>query len=126
MYLYFVCIFPLATMSVVGHMAKSTEIMKSMQGLVSLPQLQGVCKNMSQEMVKAGIMEEMMDDAFSMVDDEDLETEADAEVDKVLDELTQGVLGGADKLKTRKEQEEVEDRKEDEAMAARLKSLHST
>jgi len=42
--------------------------------------------------MQAGIIEEMMDDAFeSMEDQEELEEEADAEVEKVLWELTAGV-----------------------------------
>lgn len=40
-------------------------------------------------------MEEMMDDALDMNEDEELEEEADAEVDKVLAELTDGKLGQA-------------------------------
>jgi hypothetical protein len=38
-------------------------------------------------------MEEMMDDTLDMQEDEDIEEEADAEVDKVLFELTDGKLG---------------------------------
>lgn len=40
-------------------------------------------------------MEEMLDDTLQMDEDEDLEVEADAEVDKVLYELTEGKLGQA-------------------------------
>lgn len=40
-------------------------------------------------------MEEMLDDALQMEDDEELEEEADAEVDKVLYDLTEGKLGQA-------------------------------
>lgn len=44
--------------------------------------------------MKAGIMEEMVDDTLEAIDDdEELEEEADAEVDKVLFELTDGQLG---------------------------------
>ena len=44
--------------------------------------------------MQAGIMEEMLDDTLETVDDdEELEEEADAEVDKVLFELTDGQLG---------------------------------
>jgi len=38
-------------------------------------------------------MEEMMDDTLEMQEDEEIEEEADAEVDKVLFELTDGKLG---------------------------------
>lgn len=42
---------------------------------------------------QAGIIEEMMDDAFeSMEDQDELEEEAEAEVEKVLWELTAGVF----------------------------------
>lgn len=43
--------------------------------------------------LQAGIIEEMMDDAFeSMEDQDELEEEADAEVEKVLWELTAGMI----------------------------------
>ena len=42
---------------------------------------------------QAGIMEEMLDDVMDMEDDEELEEEADAEVEKVLYEITDGKLG---------------------------------
>jgi len=45
-------------------------------------------------MMKAGIMSEMMDDTFEMLDeDEGLEEEAGEEVDKVLFQITDGKLG---------------------------------
>jgi len=50
-------------------------------------------REMSMEMTKAGILEEMMEDTLEMDEDEELEEEADAEVDKVLFELTDGKLG---------------------------------
>jgi hypothetical protein len=43
-------------------------------------------------------MEEMLEDAMDIGDDEELEEEADAEVDKVLFELTDGKLGEAGKV----------------------------
>ncbi len=44
-------------------------------------------------------MEEMLDDTLQMEDDEELEEEADAEVDKVLYDLTEGKLGQAGTVK---------------------------
>jgi charged multivesicular body protein 3 len=49
---------------------------------------------------KAGIMEEMLEDTLDMDEDEDLEDEADAEVDKVLFDLTNGKLGEAGSVAT--------------------------
>jgi hypothetical protein len=45
--------------------------------------------------IQAGIMEEMMEDTLNMDEDDEIEEEADVEVDKVLFELTNGKLGEA-------------------------------
>lgn len=45
-------------------------------------------------------MEEMLDDTLEMEDEEELEEEADAEVDKVLFDLTDGKLGLAGSVST--------------------------
>ncbi|EGO27537.1 hypothetical protein SERLADRAFT_461170 [Serpula lacrymans var. lacrymans S7.9] len=83
----------MAMMKVTGALQKSTEIMKLSSALVKLPQISQAMREVSMEMTKAGIMEEMLDDALELDDDEELEEEADAEVDKVLFELTDGKLG---------------------------------
>lgn len=44
---------------------------------------------------QAGIIDEMMEDMLDAQEDEDIEQEADAEVDNVLFELTNGKLGQA-------------------------------
>ena len=51
-----------ATLSVAEHMGKSAAVMKGMQSLVSLPELRATAKTMSQEMMKAGIISEMVDE----------------------------------------------------------------
>jgi hypothetical protein len=45
-------------------------------------------------------MEEMLEDTLDMDEDEELEDEADAEVDQVLFELTNGKLGEAGSIST--------------------------
>lgn len=86
----------LATLRVAGSLSKSTEVMAAMQRLVRLPEIGAVMQEMSKEMMKAGIIEEMMEDTFeSMEDTEEMEEAAQAEVDKVLWELTEGKLGEA-------------------------------
>lgn len=113
---------------------KSTEVMKSMQQLIKLPEIQANMMEMSKEMMKAGIIEEMMDDAFESVnDDEDLEEEAEEEVDKVLFELTAGELGrapavAADSLPAGAvggHEEEEEEEEDVSDMQARLQALRS-
>lgn len=45
-------------------------------------------------------MEEMLEDTLDLEEDEEIEEEADAEVDKVLFELTNGKLGEAGSVVT--------------------------
>jgi len=105
----------MAMVKVTGSLQKSTEIMKLSNALIKLPQISQSMREMSMEMTKAGIMEEMMDDTLDMQEDEDIEEEADAEVDKVLFELTDGKLGVVGSVGTelptqqaRQEEEETE------------------
>ncbi|KAI0318690.1 vacuolar sorting protein Vps24 [Amylostereum chailletii] len=90
----------LAMIKVTGSLQKSTEIMKLSNSLIKLPQISTTMREMSMEMTKAGIMEEMLDDTLEVEDDEEVEEEADAEVDKVLFELTNGKLGQAGSVGT--------------------------
>ncbi|GFX61876.1 charged multivesicular body protein 3 [Trichonephila clavipes] len=85
----------LACIRVAGALEKSTEVMKSMQQLMKVPEIAKTMQEMSKEMMKAGIIEEMMEDSFDNLDDDELEEEAQEEVDKVLWELTAGQLGTA-------------------------------
>lgn len=86
----------LATLKVSGSLQKSTEVMQAMQKLVRLPEIADTMREMSREMTKAGILEEMIEETMeSMEDSEGIEEEAQTEVDKVLWELTDGKLGEA-------------------------------
>ncbi|KAJ8317731.1 hypothetical protein KUTeg_005635 [Tegillarca granosa] len=86
----------LATLRIAGALSKSTEVMKSMQALIKVPEIQATMRDMSKEMMKAGILEEMLEDTMEGLEDQDdLEEEADAEVEKVLYDLTAGELGKA-------------------------------
>lgn len=79
-----------------GSLQKSTEVMVAMQKLVRLPEIADTMRNMSREMTKAGILEEMIEETMESLDDtEGIEEEAQGEVDKVLWELTDGKLGEA-------------------------------
>jgi len=126
----------LATLKVTGALQTSAEVMKSMQSLVKLPEIQKTMQEMSREMMKAGILEEMIEDTMeTLEEDEENETEVQAEIDKVLAELTAGALGKApdaltDTLRPEPEpevelpgEEEVEDDLEE--MKTRLEALRS-
>ncbi|KAM6961150.1 charged multivesicular body protein 3 [Aplochiton taeniatus] len=86
----------LALLRVAGAMQKSTEVMKAMHNLVKIPEIQATMRELSKEMMKAGIIEEMLEDTFeSMEDGEEMEEAAEEEVDKILFEITAGALGKA-------------------------------
>uniref|UniRef100_A0A673US36 Charged multivesicular body protein 3 n=1 Tax=Suricata suricatta TaxID=37032 RepID=A0A673US36_SURSU len=120
----------LAVLRVAGSLQKSTEVMKAMQSLVKIPEIQATMRELSKEMMKgisfmnlnymrsssawerswrklleqqhiklrtqAGIIEEMLEDTFESMDDqEDMEEAAEMEIDKILFEITAGALGKA-------------------------------
>ncbi|KAJ8269412.1 hypothetical protein COCON_G00120190 [Conger conger] len=86
----------LSVLRVAGSLQKSTEVMKSMQSLVKIPEIQATMRELSKEMMKAGIIEEMLEDTFEGMEDEDeMEEAAEEEVDKILFEITAGALGKA-------------------------------
>ncbi|XP_051176372.1 charged multivesicular body protein 3 [Leptopilina boulardi] len=127
----------LATIRVAGSVSKSTEVMQAMQALVKVPEVAATMRELSKEMMKAGIIEEMMDETMeSLEDSEEMEEEADEEVDKILWEITAGQMGRAPAVvtdtigpSTSKEEEEEAgkdiDEKELEEMKSRLQSLRS-
>ncbi|OJJ80406.1 ESCRT-III subunit protein VPS24 [Aspergillus glaucus CBS 516.65] len=115
-----------------GSLKKSTGIMKDVNTLVKLPELSGTMHQLSTELVRAGIIEEMVDDAITdpnMLEEE--EEEADAEVDKILQEILQGKLSQAQKPeKPLEEEPAAEEVFEDqeatlEQMRGRLEALKS-
>jgi len=125
----------LATIKVTGAMQTSTEVMQSMQALVRLPEIQRTMQELSREMMKAGILEEMIEDTMEGLEGEDVEEEAaQDEIDKILLELTAGALGAAPEVQdtlpaARDKEEQVEsDEAEDdiEEMKTRLEALRSS
>ncbi|GAN01797.1 vacuolar sorting protein VPS24 [Mucor ambiguus] len=89
----------LATLKVAGSLQKSGEVMKLVNQLARLPEMSQTMQQMSMEMTKAipqaGIMEEMIGDTMDMMDDDDIEEAADEEVNNVLFQITDGMLGEA-------------------------------
>uniref|UniRef100_A0A8D8VUN2 Charged multivesicular body protein 3 n=1 Tax=Cacopsylla melanoneura TaxID=428564 RepID=A0A8D8VUN2_9HEMI len=85
----------LSLLRVSGSIQKSTEVMQAMQRLVNVPEVAATMREMSKEMMKAGIMEEMIEETMESIepDVEDMEEQAQEEIDKVLWELTAGALG---------------------------------
>jgi charged multivesicular body protein 3 len=114
-----------------GSLKASTSIMKNVNTLVRLPELTGTMTELSQELMKAGIIEEMVGD--TLPNDELLEgedEEAETEVDKVLGEVLKGKLAGPEQqipqALVEDEVEEEEDREAElEQMRGRLEALKS-
>jgi charged multivesicular body protein 3 len=76
-----------------GSLQKSTGIMKDVNTLVRLPELSLTMHQLSAELVRAGIIEEIVDDAMpndELYEGED--DEAEEEVDKILQEILSGKL----------------------------------
>lgn len=117
-----------------GSLKKSTGIMKDVNTLVRLPELNATMRQLSTELVRAGIIEEMVDDAIpnnELLEEE--EDEAEEEVNKVLQEILQGKLAQVDAVKPEEPLEETpaaeEQFEEQEAalaqMRGRLEALKS-
>ncbi|KAJ4296655.1 Vacuolar protein-sorting-associated protein 24 [Kalmusia sp. IMI 367209] len=108
-----------------GSIRASTGIMKDVNSLVRLPELTGTMRELSGELMKAGIIEEMVGDTLddsALMEDED--EEAEGEVDKVLSEILK------DRLPASKASEEVlpaapveeEEEENQEEMLAQMRS----
>jgi charged multivesicular body protein 3 len=77
-----------AVRKIEGSIKASVGIMKDVNALIKLPELAGTMRELSVELTKAGIMEEMLEDV--MPEDVDMELEGEegeGEVDKVLGEI---------------------------------------
>jgi charged multivesicular body protein 3 len=114
-----------------GSIKASTGIMRDVNHLVRLPELTGTMRELSQELMRAGIIEEMVGDIVpdgELVEGED--EEAEAEVDKVLGEILQTPQVPATKVDaepiTQEEEPNLEDQEATLAqMRGRLEALKS-
>jgi len=113
-----------------GSIKASTGIMKDVNSLIRMPELMGTMRELSQELVKAGIIEEMVSDSLpndELLDGED--EEAEEEVDKVLGDILKDRMPMAEKPQPEsapiQAEEETEDDQEEmlHAMRGRLEAL---
>lgn len=123
-----------AQQKVTGHMQKSAEVMKMMNKLTKVHEVSETMQALQKEMTKAGIIEEMVDDAMDALDASDDEDQADEEVEKVMQELNVENFKNAEAAPTKKPEiqatslaggqaEEDEDEEDMEAMRNRLAQL---
>lgn len=116
-------------------MQTSAAIMKDVNVLVRLPELMGTMQELNRELIKAGIVEETIDEMMPIGEmDVDEEEEVEGEVDKVLGEILKDKLGAGQTPSTElvapdvpvEESEEEEDPEEMLAkMRGRLQALKS-
>lgn len=86
----------LARMKMVGAMEKSAEVMHAMNELIKVPEVNKNMCELSKEMTKAGIMEEMVNDTLDDTLDADIsDSELEEEVNKVVEEVTLQQVGHA-------------------------------
>ncbi|KAI0137211.1 vacuolar protein-sorting-associated protein [Xylariales sp. AK1849] len=82
-----------AVRKIEGSIRASVGIMKDVNTLIRLPELAGTMRELSVELMRAGIVEEMVNESLPEEDMfEDEEVEAEGEVDKVLGEILKGKM----------------------------------
>jgi len=133
-----------AQVRIAGSLSQSADVMKCMTQLVKVPEIQKTMQEMSKEMMKAGIIEEMMEDTMEMMEDDDeLEEDVQNAVDQILNEAVSGKISkpklvpeasislpevgtGTVPVEPEPEEEEEQEVEEDlEEMQSRLQALRS-
>jgi charged multivesicular body protein 3 len=117
----------LAQYKLAGCIKSSAEVMASMNNAIRLPEIHQAMVMMATEMQKAGLIEEMVDD---LMENDEIEDEADEEIDKVLTELNlhtvaalPSAAGAKSLVQEEPEPEVVEEDIETIAMQQRLNAL---
>ncbi|KAI6649069.1 hypothetical protein LOD99_6790 [Oopsacas minuta] len=113
----------LAMIRMAGSMEKSTEVMKAMEKVIKLPEIRKTMMDLAKEMHKAGVIDEMLTDTLSTLDDEDLEDVANSEVEKILNQVLES--HGPLPIAPEPAPEPEADEDDVETMAARLNALRS-
>ncbi|KAH7237565.1 Snf7-domain-containing protein [Fusarium redolens] len=116
-----------AVRKIEGSIRASVGIMKDVNSLIRLPELAGTMQELSVELMKAGIIEEMVEDSLPADGDMLMEDEeVDGEVDKVLGEILkdrkQPTLPVAPVPEPQKPQEEEEEEEDPEAMMDQMRN----
>jgi len=108
-----------------GSIKASTGIMKDVNSLVRLPELTGTMRELSSELMKAGIIEEMVDDTLMDTEALDEDEEAEEEVDKVLSDILKDRLPASktkeDELPSVAQPAEEEEEDDQEEMLAQMR-----
>lgn len=80
----------LATYKISGTLQKSTSVMKTVNSLISLPELSRTMQQLSMELTRAGVMDEMVGDMLDMDNElsEDDEDETEREINDIVEQIT--------------------------------------
>jgi len=119
----------LAQQKVTGHMQKSTEVMKMMNKLMKVSEISETMQAMQKEMTKAGVIEDMTNDAMEVLDGDDDEDAADEEVERVMTELNAETMGSARAAPTKAVAAAAEQEEDDDDMSGlqeRLAGIRSS
>ena len=111
-----------------GSIRASTSVMKDVNSLVRLPELTGTMRELSTELVKAGIIEEMVQDSLPEEGlEEGEDEEAEREVDRILGEILDKQLKDTGRVPEAQVEEPEEEPQEVilEDMRERLEALKS-
>eukprot|EP01034_Spumella_vulgaris_P034165 gene34165-42125_t len=76
--------------------------MGAMNKLVNITEISETMKTMAREMERAGLVEEIIGDTMDSLDAEGIDGAADAEVDRIVAEITSDVLAPAGSMPTSK------------------------
>lgn len=87
-----------------GSLQKSTAIMQDMNQLIRLPQISRTVQELSKELTKSGIIDEMVDDVLDSAEWEDEDLDENEEIE----ELLTNILGESETTAQLPEQQETE------------------
>lgn len=87
-----------AVRKIEGSIRASVGVMRDVNALVRLPELAGTMRELSVELMRAGIIEEMVGESLPETDLGEEDEEAEGEVDKVLGEILKDKMATAGKL----------------------------
>lgn len=119
-----------AVRKIEGSIKASVGVMKEVNSLVKLPQLAQTMQELSMELMRAGIIEEMVGESLPE-DDIFEDDEAETEVDKVLGEIlkdkmeTTGKLPTAAPVKPEPEKKVAEEEEEEEDTEAMMDQMRN-
>ncbi|PRT55978.1 Vacuolar protein-sorting-associated protein 24 [Wickerhamiella sorbophila] len=118
-----------------GSMTSSAQLMKEVNQLVQLPELMGTMQMLGQELIKSGVIDEMVTETLESLDEYDaIEDDAEGQVTSILDEIlgekktTEPAVAAPAAPAAARAEPETE-AEEDEAMISdfrkRLQALHT-